>query len=106
MAIRLRRPQSAADWRAARRLVEDYAASLNVDLSFQNFADELEHLAHEYAPPTGAFLIAEEQEMLGCVGLRRFAVDVGEVKRLYIVPAARGRGIGRTLAEGIVAAGR
>ena len=105
--IRLDRPQSKEDWREARRLIEEYAASLNVDLCFQNFAHELEHLADEYGPPAGAFLLAVENSVsLGCVGLRRIAEGVGEMKRLYAVPAARGRGVGRLLAESIVAAAR
>jgi len=107
VTVRLAPPRSENDWRKARRLIEEYADSLNVDLAFQNFAHELEHLADEYSPPTGAFLLAAENDCyLGCVGLRRFSDGVVEIKRLYIDPAARGRGAGRLLAEGIVAAGR
>lgn len=107
MAIRLIAPQTADDWREARRLIEEYAASLNVDLCFQNIDHELEHLAEEYGPPSGAFLLAKDSESaLGCVGLRRSAEGVGEMKRLYLAPAARGRGVGRLLAQAIVAAAR
>jgi GNAT superfamily N-acetyltransferase len=107
MAIRLIVPQTAADWREARRLIEAYAASLNVDLCFQNIGHELEHLAEEYGPPSGAFLLARENDVaLGCVGLRRAAEGVGEMKRLYLAPAARGKGAGRMLAEAIVAAAK
>jgi len=96
-------PQSPAMWREARRLIEEYAATLNVDLSFQGFDYEINHLADEYSPPAGGFLLAEENAHgIGCVGLRRFADGVGEIKRLYVAPAGRGRGIGRTLAEAIV----
>jgi len=104
VTIRLARPHSEEHWRAARHLIEEYAASLDVDLSFQNFAHELDNLAGEYAPPTGAFLLAaDESGTVGCVGARRFAEGVGEIKRLYVIPAARGRGVGRLLAEAIVA---
>jgi GNAT superfamily N-acetyltransferase len=100
-------PVADGDWREARRLIEEYAASLNVDLCFQNFAHEIEHLAQEYGPPAGAFLLAVENRInLGCVGLRRISDDVAEMKRLYAVPAARGRGVGRLLAEGIIDASR
>ena len=103
MTVRLAPPRSGEDWRRARRLVEEYAASLGLDLSFQNFAHEIEHLVVEYAPPGGAFLLAEEGSIdVGCVGLRAFADGVGEIKRLYVLPAARGRGVGRLLALGIV----
>ena len=105
--IDLTQPQVLEDWLQARRLVEEYAASLNLDLGFQNFAHELEHLASEYSAPTGAFLLAREQgTALGCAGVRRFAERDGEIKRLYVVPAARGRGIGALLARSIVAEAR
>ena len=107
MAIRLYEPQDEDDWRRARRLVEDYAAALGVDLSFQDFDRELEHLSVEYAPPGGCFLLAEDGRWpRGCVGLRRFADGEGEVKRLYVAPSARGRGVGRALVQAIVAQGR
>jgi putative acetyltransferase len=107
LAIHLTKPESEHDWREARRLVEEYAASLPVDLSFQNFARELDHLAVEYAAPDGAFLLAGEHgAYLGCAGLRKFDSGTGEIKRLYVTPAAQGRGAGRMLAEGIVAAAR
>jgi GNAT superfamily N-acetyltransferase len=103
----LRQPRSPGDWLQARRLVEEYAASLNLDLGFQNIAHELEHLTSEYSAPTGAFLIASEHGVaLGCAGLRRFADGDGEIKRLYVVPVARGRGIGMRLAREIVAEAR
>lgn len=105
MTIRLTQPNSDESWSRARQLIEEYAASLNIDLSFQNFAHELEHLTSEYAAPAGVFLLAEENGVyVGCVGLRQFSDGVGEIKRLYVVPAARGRGVGRLLANGIVTA--
>jgi GNAT superfamily N-acetyltransferase len=98
---------SVAEWRQARALVEEYAAQLGVDLSFQDLAREIDHLDVEYSPPRGAFLMAHEHNhYLGCVALRPFAAGVGEVKRLYVRPAARGRRIGRLLAEGVIAAAR
>jgi GNAT superfamily N-acetyltransferase len=107
VAIHLVQPRSDDEWRNARHLIEEYAASLNLDLSFQNLAYELEHLASEYGPPAGAFFLAEENgSYLGCVGLRHFSDGIGEIKRLYTIPAARGRGLGRLLAEKIVAAGK
>jgi GNAT superfamily N-acetyltransferase len=107
LTIDLVHPESEDEWHRARRLVEEYAASLDVDLSFQNIEREIENLTSEYSPPTGIFLLAKEGgNYLGCVGLRRFTDDAGEIKRLYTVPAARGRGLGRRLAEDIVTAGR
>lgn len=107
MAIRLAQPGSPGEWLRARRLVEEYAASLDLDLSFQNLAHELDHLQREYSPPEGAFFVALDGDVaLGCGGLRRHAPGAGEVKRLYVAPAARGRGVGRLLAQALVDAGR
>jgi GNAT superfamily N-acetyltransferase len=107
VAIQLAQPELDEDWDFARLLIEEYARTLDVDLCFQDFEHELTHLATEYAPPRGAFLLARENGAnLGCVGLRQFALGVGEIKRLYAVPAARGRRLGRLLAEGIVEAAK
>lgn len=107
MKIELIQPDSADQWAQARRLVEEYAASLHLDLGFQNFEREVNNLAREYGPPDGAFLLAgHDSAVLGCVGLRKFAAGVCEMKRLYVAPAGRGQGVGRTLAEGIVARAR
>lgn len=107
VAVSLRPPLTPRDWQQARALIEEYAGSLGHDLSFQNIAHELAHLDAEYSAPDGAFLLALEQETcLGCVGVRRFGPGDGEIKRLYVVPAARGRGIGLMLARAIVAEAR
>ncbi len=75
-----------------------------MDLSFQNIADELENFSNEYAPPKGAFLFAEEDGVhVGCIGLRQFSEQTGEIKRLYVRPSARGRGVGKLLTNNIVA---
>ena len=95
------------EWNEARRLVCEYAASLDVDLSFQKFDEELQHFTTEYAAPRGAFILAGEAgEFLACIGLRQFSDDIGEIKRLYVAPAARGRGLGRLLVERIIVVAR
>jgi putative acetyltransferase len=107
MTLRFLQADSEESWREARRLVEDYACSLNLDLCFQNFEDELADLAGEYGPPGGGFFLAEEEGVnVGCVGLRRFSDTTGEIKRLYVVPGARGSGVGRKLAEAVIALAR
>jgi GNAT superfamily N-acetyltransferase len=105
--MRLLQATTPREWDEAQRLVREYAASLNVDLSFQNFDHELQHFTTEYAPPTGAFILAEDAgQYAACIGLRQFAEGVGEIKRLYVVPASRGLGLGRQLVERIIVVAR
>jgi GNAT superfamily N-acetyltransferase len=86
-----------------RKLFVEYEQDLPFDLSFQDFARELEELPGRYARPTGCLLLAIwAQELAGCVALRQIGERTCEMKRLYVRPAFRGKGIGRALARAII----
>ena len=91
----------------ARTLLLEYARSLNVDLSFQNFDQELTDFPASYLPPTGALLLATRDDRLaGSVAMRELQTGICEMKRLYVRPAFRGFGVGRDLAVAIIDAAR
>lgn len=103
MTVELVAAASPDQWATARRLVEEYVASLGVDLGFQDVDEELAHLSAEYGPPDGLLLLAlAKGEGLGCVAMRPFGPGTAEMKRLYVRPKGRGRGLGRTLALAII----
>jgi putative acetyltransferase len=99
--------ESAAEVELARELFKEYQASLQIDLSFQGFDRELAELPGEYAPPAGRLLLAYDGgEPIGCVALRRIDPWTCEMKRLYVRPQGRGRGVGRRIAEIVFEAAR
>lgn len=92
---------------SARRLFQEYAASLDTDLCFQNFAKELAALPGYYAPPRGRLLLAMvDGAPVGCVALRPHDARTGEMKRLFVRPGHQGRGLGRFLVEAVIAEAR
>lgn len=102
--IRIALARSEDDLRSVATLFRGYAESLPVDLDYQDFETELAGLPGKYAAPHGALLLARDARgaALGCVGLRALSAGVGEMKRLYLLPAARGLGLGRALADAVV----
>jgi putative acetyltransferase len=105
--VELRRPRTVAELKRTAEIFREYAASLDVDLCFQNFDAELAGLPGEYGAPGGHLLLAfVDRELAGCGALRPYAdADHGnacEMKRLYVRPGFRRFGLGRILAQALL----
>ncbi len=107
-AILIRPASGTADMLTARRLFQAYADSLDFSLSFQDFAAELAGLPGKYAEAAGGALLLGllGGNVAGVVALRRLEPDICEMKRLYVGPEGRGSGLGRLLAEAVIAEAR
>jgi len=87
----------------ARKLFLEYGSWLGFDLCFQGFDKELAELPGKYAPPSGRlYLLKENNEYSGCIGLREIEPGICEMKRLYVKPEHRGKGYGKLLAQQII----
>jgi ribosomal protein S18 acetylase RimI-like enzyme len=98
--VQVETPEQIAD---ARKLYQEWADELGVDLCFQRFGEELANLPGKYAPPDGQLLLAvHDGDIAGCVALRKLEPGVCEMKRLYVRPQYRGEKIGKQLATRII----
>jgi carbonic anhydrase len=112
--LRVVAARTEAEWAAAERLVRAYLAELPFPVDFQDVDAELADLPGAYGAPDGAMLLVvggehgdgNERAPVGVAGIRRFDAEDGELKRMYLVPAARGRGTGRALAVAAIGAAR
>jgi len=80
---------------------------LGIDLGYQGVQAELAALPGYYAPPGGRLLLAlDGAEPAGCVALRPMEEGACELKRMYIRPQYRGRGLGRAIGQAVIAEAR
>ena len=111
--VDIRHTLTAADLDGVRSLFREYVASPGFEAAFQrylaqqSFDEELAQLPGPYAPPEGCLLLATVgDDIAGCVAFKRLGDSVCEMKRLYVRPRYRALGIGRALAEAIIAEAR
>jgi putative acetyltransferase len=90
-----------------RTLFLEYGSSLGFSLCFQSFDEEMKNLPGAYGPPSGVLLLARcADHAAGCIALRKLGTGICEMKRLYVRPDDRGRGLGRMLVERLIAEAR
>ena len=103
MPIRISEARWPDDHATVEALFREYVSSLTEDISFQNVDEELSGLPGKYARPGGVVLIAwDGAAAAGAIACRMFEPGVAEMKRLYVRPDFRGRGLGRDLANELI----
>jgi putative acetyltransferase len=94
-------------------MLKEYVDWIGMDLAFQEIDAELAGLPGDYAPPRGAlFVAAEGDALVGMIALRPLddracpaeahGAKAGEMKRLFVRPEARGRGLAKHLIAAVV----
>ncbi|MFN7965004.1 MAG: GNAT family N-acetyltransferase [Acidobacteriota bacterium] len=98
---------SASDLALVRELFLEYARSLDFELCFQSFDDELAGLPGKYEPPSGRLYLATVNgQTAGCIALRQLDAGICEMKRLWVRPDYRRHGVGRALSEQLLSDAR
>jgi len=98
---------AARDLEQVRELFREYQRWVDEPCCFTTFAAELAGLPGEYGAPSGRLFLALEDGLpAGCAAFRRIDARRGEMKRLYVRPMHRGRGLGRRLATAVIEAAR
>lgn len=105
--VRVRRVRSARDARSLRPVFREYARAVGPHFRWGGFAEEVRSLPQTYLPPDGSLIVARVgSRIAGMVAVRRWSGTICEMKRLYVRPAFRGRGLGRRLVLSILAEAR
>src|SRR5690606_1247037 len=103
----IRQARFPEDRDAVLDIFTEYVNSPRISLDFQGNEQDFASLPGKYSPPKGAILLAwHDGQVVGCVAMRPVDAAISEMKRLYVRPAGRGLGLGRALAEAIVAPAR
>ena len=88
---------------AVRAIFLEYEKGTGISLCFQGFEQEVATLPGKYAPPAGRLHLAVDGgDIIGCIALRALDPAICEMKRLYVRPSHRGRGVGRMLAARLI----
>ena len=109
--MKIRESVSDTDLEQIKLMFRQYFAWITEDnginLSYQGVESELDNLPGVFSPPEGCLLIAEiDNNPVGCVALRSFEPGICEMKRLFVKPEGRGKGVGKALAKKFITEAR
>ena len=96
--ISFKTASSKQDFKLAEKLFKSYEKSLDFKIDFQGFQEELENINKIYAPPAGSIILAFHLDQpVGCIAVRKLEKEIGELKRMYVLPSYRKMNIGSKL---------
>ena len=98
--IKIKIAKTEKDFLEGKELILEYIDWLGIDLSFQNFENEINNLQRMYSEPNGGLILAIiNNKTVGVVGIRKFKKKDCELKRMYVKTDYRNLGIGRLILE-------
>jgi putative acetyltransferase len=101
--MHIREAQFPSDQAALVALIREYADWLNIDMSFQDFDNEMAQIDSKYSLPNGLLWVVQQADQLvGCVGFKHLDGTTAEIKRLYVQPAFRGQQLGDKLMQVVI----
>ncbi|MDD4602826.1 MAG: GNAT family N-acetyltransferase [Bacteroidales bacterium] len=101
--ISIIRVKKEADFIHLKEMFLEYAISIEFDLSFQNFIQELASLSGLYSNSAGAgFLLNIHGISVGCIGIRKITPDVAVIKWFYVRPGVGSPKIKKILLESAI----
>jgi GNAT superfamily N-acetyltransferase len=103
--IEIRSADDPASLAAARALVRAHILAHSAAHDAESAERLVAALPAPYLEPAGALWVAwDDDEALGCVAMQPLDAGVAELKRMFVRPEARGRGVARRLTEHAIAA--
>ncbi len=82
----------------AKDLIKEYVDWIDLDLSFQKIAEELEQFPRAYQEPDNSFFVAKDADkIIACIGMKKIGEGICEMKRLFVKDEYKGKGIGKAL---------
>ena len=105
--MKIRETVSNADLEQIKKMFRQYFIWITddnkINMSYQGIETELDSLPGKFSPPEGCLLIAEvDDNPVGCVALRSFEPGTCEMKRLFVKPEFRSKGVGMALAKRVI----
>lgn len=98
MNIQIKEVISDPELAQVKKLFYDYGVERTFDKALGDYQTEMDELPGKYGAPGGIlFMILVDSQPAGCIAYQKLSADTCEMKRMYISPPFRGKGLGKVL---------